>query len=303
MSEILVINYSQTGQLNDILDNLILPLKEHNIETVRIIPSNKFPFPWSGKKFFDAMPETVLEEPIALDPFELKKDKYDLIIFGYQPWFLSPSLPASSILQHEAFLKVLKDTPIITVIGARNMWLNAQESIKTRIADAGGRLVANIPLIDRNNNLVSALTIMHWMFGGKKDRKWGILPVPGIRSEDISSANQFGEIIARTINDRDFDNLQENILSLGRIDIKTNILFIEERAKKIFRIWAGIIKSKGTTPAKRSFWVAFFKYYLIFALFIVSPIILLIFNVLVKPFIGSSLKKKKDYFCSVKLAN
>ena len=301
MKNILIVNYSQTGQLNDILDNFTQPLAQHNLEVVRIKPAEEFAFPWTGKKFFDAMPETVLERKIELEQINFLLDKYDLIILGYQPWFLSPSLPTSALLQNSSFLKLLKDTPVITVIGARNMWINAQESIKKRIATAKGNLIANIPLIDRNNNLVSALTIMHWMFVGKKTRKWGVLPTPGVMPNDIESADEFGKIVARSLDSNNYDQLQEAILELNRIDIKTNILFIEERAKKIFNIWANLIINKGTTPKKRAFWVSFFKYYLVFALFIVSPILLLIFNLLVKPFVSNSLQRKKDYFCSVKL--
>ena len=167
MKNVLIIYYSQTGLLTEILTNLTQPLQEVNLEKIVVSPSTAFPFPWSGKAFFDAMPETVLEEPIPLHEITFKKNRYDLIIFGYQPWFLSPSLPASSLLQNASFLNIMKGTPVITVIGARNMWLNAQESVKERLNKAGSQLVANIPLIDRNNNLVSALTIMHWMFGGK----------------------------------------------------------------------------------------------------------------------------------------
>ncbi|MDH5365652.1 MAG: hypothetical protein OEW67_01595 [Cyclobacteriaceae bacterium] len=301
MKNILVVNYSQTGQLNDILSNIIKPLGHHSIEVVRVTPYKKFPFPWSGKAFFDAMPETVLEKPIELAPITFNRNNYDLIIFGYQPWFLSPSLPATSLLKNEKFLNIIKDTPVITVIGARNMWLNAQESVKSMIHNSGGVLVANIPLIDRNNNLVSALTIMHWMFGGEKTRKWGIFPKPGISEKDINSVDEFGEIINTTLNNNNYNSLQKKILESGRINIKTNILFIEQRAKKLFRIWANLITSKGTTSKKRMFWVGFFKYYLIFALFIISPIVLLIFNILVKPFVMGNLKRKKDYFCSVKL--
>lgn len=301
MKNILVINYSQTGQLNDILNKFTHSMEQHNIEVVRVKPTKTFPFPWSKKEFFNAMPETVLESPIQLEEISFSRNTYDLIILGYQPWFLSPSLPTSSLLQNTSFLSLLKDTPVVTVIGARNMWLNAQESVKERISNAKGRLVANIPLIDRNNNLISALTIMHWMFGGKKTKKWGILPIPGIIQEDIDNVDDFGIIVAKALEVNNYDSLQEQLLELGRISIKTNILFIEQRAKKIFNIWANLIIKKGTNEKKRRFWVNFFMYYLIFALFVVSPIILLIFNILAKPFVIGSLQRKKDYFCSVKL--
>ena len=72
---ILVINYSQTGQLDEILNNFLTPFKGFEIDWVKIKPKESYPFPWSSEVFFDAMPETVLEEPIALAPYQLKYDK------------------------------------------------------------------------------------------------------------------------------------------------------------------------------------------------------------------------------------
>jgi len=161
MKRILVISYSQTGQLNQILDNFLKPFDGVEVERVYIKPQDEYIFPWPSSLFFDVMPESVLEEKIELAPYQLNAPKYDLIILGYQPWFLSPSLPATSLLQDSKFLAVIKDTPIVTVIGARNMWMNSQKSIVKRVEGAGGRMVANIPFIDKNQNLISALTILH----------------------------------------------------------------------------------------------------------------------------------------------
>jgi hypothetical protein len=85
------------------------------------------------------------------------------------------------------------------------------------------------------------------------------------------------------------------------MQIPTDILFIEERAKKIFRIWAGLIKKKGTTPEKRKRLVGFFKYYLLIALFMVAPVLLFVYNLLIAPFTGNTIKKKKEYFCGVEI--
>ena len=101
MKDILCINYSQSGQLDAILDNFLGPLSDHNIERVSLAPVKPYSFPWSTKNFYDPMPETVLEEAVELEPISFAKEKYDLIILGYQPWFLSPSLPTSSLLHCE----------------------------------------------------------------------------------------------------------------------------------------------------------------------------------------------------------
>ena len=297
MGKILAINYSQTGQLNQILDNFLEPLGAHEIDQVKVWPQKRYPFPWTSDVFFDAMPETVLEEKIELEPFEIPRKKYDLIILGYQPWFLSPSPPATALLQDPALTSVMQDTPVITVIGARNMWLNAQESVKKYIREAGGILVGNVPLIDRNPNLISAVTILYWMLTGKKDRFLNLFPFPGVSNEDIEETSIFGEIVNEDLEAGDFDHTQDKVLDTGRIGIQTNILFIELRAKKLFRIWAGIIKPK--KGRARALWVSIYKYYLLIALFIVAPIILTIYNILILPFTLRSVNKTKAKFLRV----
>ena len=300
MKKVLVINYSQSGQLNEIIDNFLIPFSEKQIERVYIHPKNKFPFPWSSQEFFDVMPESVLEEKIELEPFDLKSENYDLIIIGYQPWYLSPSLPTTALFKDENFTSLLNGKPVITIIGARNMWLNAQESIKEFVQNAGGELIANIPFIDRNSNLSSAVTILYWMLTGKKKKFLNIFPYPGVSEKDIKEASKFGEIVFEAFQNESYHKLQNKILDLKLINIKTNILFIELRAKRLFKIWARIIKNKGLSNRKRAVWIKLFKYYLLIALFIVAPIILIFFNLLIKPFTINAINRKKDYFCSVK---
>lgn len=301
MNKILVVRYSQSGQMHQITDRFLASFDPSQIEYLNLKPQTSFPFPWTSDVFFDTMPETVLEEPVRLEPFQIAENQYSLIILPYQPWFLSPSLPVSSLMKDERFKEVLKNTRIVTLIGGRNMWLNAQESIKRHIRDAGGRLVANVPFMDRTSNLISAVTILHWMLTGRKDRKWGIFPKPGVSDADIESAAGFGKMVRTAWEQNDYTGLQDKILSSGLIEIPTDILFIEQRAKKIFYIWANLIKKKGTTPQKRKTFVSFFKYYLLIALFMVAPVLLLVYNLLIAPFTGRAIKKKKEYFCGLDL--
>nr|WP_295930176.1 hypothetical protein [uncultured Dyadobacter sp.] len=299
MKNILVVNYSQSGQLNEIIDQFLQPFEPETVERLEIFPASPFVFPWTSDEFFDKMPECVQEDVIELQPLHFGAERYDLIVLGYQPWFLSPSLPITALLHSPGFKARVRDTPIVTVIGGRNMWLNSQESIKKRIADAGGKLVGNIPLMDRVSNLVSAVTILHWMLTGRKDRKWGIFPKPGISDQDIRSASRFGAIVRKSFDSGQYADLQKEIMATGLIEIPTDILFIEGRAKKLFRIWANLIKTKGTTPEKRKRLVGFFKYYLLVALFMVAPVLVTTYRLLIAPFAANAIKKKKEYFCGV----
>ena len=294
MKRILLIGYSQTGQLYQILDNILAPLQEMTLDQVKIEPKEAYSFPWDSHDFFDKMPETVLERPIELQDIEFKYNKYDLIIIGYQPWFLSPSPPITSLFEVAAFVKLLENTPVITVIGARNMWISAQKCLLPKIKKAGGRLIANLPFIDRHQNLLSALSILHWMLTGNKTRKWGLLPKPGVSDEDIQQAGQFGETIAASIQKEQWSGLQEACLKLGRIDIHPSIMLIEKRAKPLFYKWAHLIVKKGSTDKKRARWISLYKYYLIFALFIISPIVLLVYTVLFRPILFWKIKADKQ---------
>ncbi|MCC6700725.1 MAG: hypothetical protein IT221_04330 [Fluviicola sp.] len=301
MKKILAIHYSQTGQLTDIMNNFMSPFTDADIDFIKIEPETSFPFPWSTATFFDAMPETVMEHGMPLKSISFKHEQYDLIVLGYQPWFLSPSIPTIGLFHQEDFLKRIKNTPVVTVIGSRNMWLNAQESIKLQIQKAGGKLIGNIPLIDKTNNLVSAFTILHWMLKGKKTKKWGILPLPGIAEADIKGVSKMGALLKQHLSENHLDTFQEQVISSGVINISTNILFIEGRAKKLFIIWAKLILKKAANGGKRSFWVNFFKYYLVIALFVVSPIVLTIYTIFVRPFTVTQIKRKKAYYSNTEL--
>ena len=72
--KVLVIYYSQSGQLGDIINNFTQPLSEagHIVEKVCVQPEKPYPFPWTGKSFFAVMPDCVLQVPTNLQPFQLK---------------------------------------------------------------------------------------------------------------------------------------------------------------------------------------------------------------------------------------
>ena len=130
--KILAVYYTQSGQLKQILDSFLMPViaAGHTVEYLEIKTVHHFPFPWSIPMFFDTVPESVEVIPTPLQPWQTKLNKYDLVILGWQPWNLSPSTPFNSIMQDEKFKQLINGTPVITISGCRNMWINAQEKIK-----------------------------------------------------------------------------------------------------------------------------------------------------------------------------
>ena len=158
MKRILILYYTQSGQLLSILESLAKPLIHagHTIHFEEIQPEEKFPFPWTSYQFFNAFPEVFSQKPQRLKSVSTKATNgYDLIILGYQPWFLTPSRPVSSFLQSEDARRILAGKPVVTVLGCRNMWLGAQEKVKRRLRDINATLIGHVALMDRAPNLTS----------------------------------------------------------------------------------------------------------------------------------------------------
>ncbi len=292
--KVLAIYYSQSGQLGEIIDNLTEPLIEANIsvEKVRIRPLNDFAFPWTSERFFNVMPDCVLGVTTELAPFTLKETQYDLIIFGYQAWFLSPGIPSRSLLQHPAFLQILKNTPVVTITGARNMWLNAFVQVRDLLSNAGAKLVGNIALIDTQPNLVSIFTIFHWMLKGKKDRYLKVFPLPGVANADIAAARGLGEIILPYLHKNEWEGMQDELMSENAVDINEDLMFIEPKAGKMFKLWARFI----TKRKNKRRWLTVFKYYLLTALFVAAPLVFLIDTLFLKVFFPKRIEANKAYY-------
>lgn len=262
------------------------------IEKVQVHPVTNFDFPWTGKRFFSVMPDCVMGNPRPLQPYSLKEDKYDLVILGYQPWFLSPSIPSSTLLQDEKFKALINDTPVVTISAGRNMWLNAFDKIKILLADAGAKHVGNVALVDRHSNPVSFVTIFYWMLKGKKERYLNIFPKPGVSDEDIKKTAVYGEIVNQHLLSGNWEGLQQQLVDKGAVMIKYPLMVIEGKAKHIFKAWAKIIiKRKNQLP-----WTEAFKYYLFIALFLGAPILLTLDAFLIRPFTGKQIRNKKQHY-------
>lgn len=295
--KILAIYYTQSGQMTEIINSFTAPIiaSGASVEIVTLKPVDNYDFPWTGQRFFSVMPDCVLSVPRPLEPLNLKEEKYDLIILGWQPWFLSPSIPANSLLQNLEFKALLKDTPVITISAARNMWLNAFVRVKKSLTDAGANLVGNISLVDRHPNVVSFITIFYWMLSGKKDRYLNIFPKPGIDEKDIQNTEIFGKTVSKYLALGDWTNLQNELIKQKAVVINYTLMFTEARAKPIFAVWAKFIsKRKNQVP-----WLSAFKYYLFIALFLGAPILIFLDAIFLKPFSSNRIKKKKLTYLQV----
>jgi len=306
MKNVLVIYYTQSGQLLEIAQNIVKKLEVSNEVSVvyhQIKPSKSYNFPWKKDNFFDAFPESFLQIPCQLEEPEgdILNKKYNLVILAYQVWYLTPSIPINSFLKSAQARTVLKNTPVITVIGCRNMWIMAQEKVKTLLLENQAELVANIALVDRNINHISVITISKWMFSGKKERYLGIFPKPGVSQKDIDESVKFGAPILNSLLKNDYAKLQNKLLELDAIRIKPFLVLVDKRANILFGKWANLIIKKGKAgDPKRRKWIKAFNNYLLFAIWLIAPIVFIVFLITYLPLIGK-VKRERNYYRSVNL--
>ncbi|RYG54852.1 MAG: dialkylresorcinol condensing enzyme DarA, partial [Chitinophagaceae bacterium] len=297
MKKVLVIYYSQSGQLESIARAVAGPMvKSEDIDVTfyQIEMENPFPFPWDKKSFFSVFPESFLQVPSTLKPVpdSILNTRFDLVLLHYQVWYLSPSIPINSFLQSGEAKAILNHTPVVTISGSRNMWIMAQEKIKKLLSDNSAALKGNIALIDRAGNLISVVTIVKWMFSGEKKRYLGIFPLPGVSDKDIRDSERFGKIIASHLREDMLDGLQEELLAHDSVKINSYLVTVDRTANKIFSKWSKLISSQ---QEHRSLLLKVFNVYLWVAIWFISPIVYLL-HVSSYPFRISKLKQESDYY-------
>ena len=274
MKRVLVVYYTQSGQLKEIIDSVLSPLTEVTIDFLPIDTTEPFPFPWTDEAFFGAFPESYLQIPQPLKPFEFVHTDYDLVILGYQVWYLSPSIPFNSFLQSEAGKQLLQGKPVITVSGTRNMWVMAQQKVKKLLTNCGAHLVGNIALTDRHHNHISVITIVQWLFSGNKNKRYlGVFPKAGVADKDIQGASVYGTLIAPHLQTGDYTGLQQAIVAHGGVHYRRFLLSAEKKGNRLFGIWARMIYGS----KKRKFLLKCFRIYLYIAIWVLMPIVWLLY--------------------------
>jgi hypothetical protein len=300
MKSVLVIYYSQSGQLESIARNIAKPLlnsAEFTVTFYEIQLQKPFPFPWNKDAFFDAFPESFLQIPTDLKPIprEISEVTYDLILLHYQVWYLTPSIPINSFLKSPDAKKLFHNTPVVTINGSRNMWVMAQEKVKTLLVQNNAKLVGNIALVDRAPNLISVITIVEWMFSGVKKKYLGIFPLPGVSDKDINEASKFGEIIQIHLQNNNLQNLQLQLVSNNAVKISSYLVSVDKTANKLFSKWANLIISKKKT---RKNWLKAFNLYLLLAIWLISPIVYIL-HIFKYPFLKRKIQSETEYYQGV----
>lgn len=264
MIRILVVHYSQTGQATRAARSMMAPIEAHpdfDVVWHNIEPVDPYPFPWGFLRFFDTFPESVYLDPPALKPASFDPDaRYDLIVLTYQVWFLSPSLPIAAFLKSSA-ARVFAGKPVITLVVCRNMWLTAQETVKTLLTERGARLIDNVALVDQGPAWTTFITTPRWLLTGRSNAFWGVFPPAGVSPADIAAAERFGHAIVEQRHlIQSVSALNKPLLTgLGAVRVNPGYIASERLAHRSFRIWGKLLRTIGKpgNPARRAALLAY----------------------------------------------
>lgn len=296
--KILVISYSQTGQLSRVIDSFISPLKQDSFFEIShkiIKPLKPYPFPWDLLSFMDSFPESISLEGCEIEEIEKDNNRYDLIILAYQVWFLSPSIPIAGFLKSSYAQEKFKNKPVITVIGCRNMWVMAQEKVKTILHNLGANLIDNVVFIDQGNSLETFITTPRWLLTGKRNSIFG-LSEAGISESEIQNASRFGKALAKALKNDEEKNGKPLLTGLNAANFNIKLLQSEKIATKSFTIWGKLIRNIGKAGSpKRKPFIMLYLVFLLLMILTVVPINMAIQSIFLIINKKSLAKQKEQY--------
>ena len=303
VKRVLAVGYSQTGQLTAALESVLGPLRETDsieVTELRLEPEEPFPFPWPFWRFFDTFPECVYEEPAPIrDPGLTGDEDFDLVIFAYQVWFLSPAMPAMAFLQHPTARRVLRGRPVVSLIACRNMWLSAHETFKRHLDTIGAHLVDNIVLTDSAHSAATFVSTPVWVLTGHRGPfLGGLIPAAGVSRADIDGAARFGRAIAEQLPHRGRDDRSPMLSGLGAVQVNERMIASERIAHRSFRIWGALLRALGRphTPLRRAVLGLYFLF--LFTLIVTVVPISAVIKRLVAPLTRDRTARQRRYYAA-----
>ena len=299
MRQVLIVHFSQTGQLDRLAQSICAPLQQQadiQLDFLPLQPAQPYPFPWPFLDFFRIFPETVLMRPQPLLPLAVDASKrYDLVILAYQVWFLSPSQPMTAFLASPEAAQLLNGTPVVTLIGCRNMWLMAQEKVKNRLTELGARLVDNIALTDACGTAASFLATPLWLFTGRQ-KPYSWVPRAGIDEAQIAAASRFGVAMAQRLTADNRPVEQPMLAGLGAVRIDEKLIASEKVGNRSFQLCSRLLAALGPQQSRRR--AARLVVYIVFLLCLIVTVVPLsaVLKKLLAPLFKERTQREKAYF-------
>jgi hypothetical protein len=240
--------YSQTGQLTESVTAFISPLRERgwDVRWVEVRPCRQFPFPWPVRRFISIFPACAdPEATVDIDPIDSTSYPApdEILLFAFQVWYLSPSLPMRSVLASapEAF----RGRDVLTVIACRNMWWSAAIDVRRLLDAVGAHYLGTIAASDTSSQFHSLVTTLRWLLAGRRDAFWRFGRA-GIADTELVRLRAVGEAVAAAATGGT-PSLKSSIAGVltthAAAPIYPTVAAADLLGGRAFRIWGTIVRS------------------------------------------------------------
>ena len=247
MKRILVLEYSQSGDVTKAADAFTRPLKQAGVELrrERLQPIVAYPYPWQSLgRLFSVFPECFLGPTAGIRPPTFSpEERFDLVLLAYQVWYLNPSLPIQAFLRSE-HARVLRDTPVLTLCVSRAMWHSASERMKQMLHDAEAVHLDNVVVTHPGPPFSTFVSVPCALLGGKKDSLWGIFPPAELDARSLERCEHLGAAVAERL-DRLHPPYTALLTGLGAVEVKRRYIVPERTAWYLYRVVARLVGRKG----------------------------------------------------------
>ena len=296
MKKVLIVHYSQTGQLSSLARNFAAPLQTAGVQVdcVNIVPEQAFPFPWPFWRFFDTFPETVHLKPAPILPPQIPIRR--LRCSGH---CLHRLVPLSFATDYRLFATRRNAPPVRRQTGHHAYRLPqyvAGRAGKNEIfAETKRRQTHRQHRKNRScNSAASFITTPAWMLTGDK-RYFRSLPSAGIAEEELADAARFGTKLRDTLLNQ--QPLDETLFqNMGAAKVNEKLIFSERTAGRSFFVWGKLLMAAGRiSPLLRRALLCFYIVFLLAMILVVLPISVIL-KKLLHPLLKGRLKKLADYY-------
>jgi hypothetical protein len=279
MKRILVLEYSQSGDVTQAATAFTAPFSRPGVQVHRecIQPVVPFPYPWGNVfRLFSIFPECFIPSSEDISPLSFQPDDcFDLVILAYQVWHLTPSIPIQAFFR-SPYARALRDTPVITVCVSRNMWHSASERMKLLLRNVSAIHVDNVVLTHQGPPFSTFVSVPRALLYGKRDRLWGIFPSAELSPRELDRMTRLGAVVADRLEDIR-PPYHPLLAGQGAVEVKWRYIIPEIGASYFYQACAGIVTRIGhRSPRLRRLSTALFACLMFSVISLGLPLFLLV---------------------------
>ena len=292
---ILVVYYSQTGDVAEIMTRFIEPIRrlpDVDVTVQCLQPVEPYPFPWGSlTRLASVFPECHRGGGKGIRPLSIGRgDSFDLVILAYQVWFLAPSLPIQDFFKSE-YSEVLRGARVITLCVNRNMWHSGSEAMKQLLRDAGALHLDNVVVTHQGPPFATFISVPRFLLSGKRESLWGIFPPAELGQQDLDRAQRLGTAVADQLRGQNDRPTQPLLSGKGAVHVVRRTIVPELLAWYAYQASASFVLFAGRAGQwARQLAIRLFLLVLLLAIFVGVPFMLL-GTLVFYPFVFRSIRR------------